>query len=244
MFNAIASNDEEICILDFEERDREDIRLRAKDDDFHCPICNFCLNVRLGDERCWHFAHRESGPNDCPMRHRDAAGDGIIAMLYRWLKCKSAIRDIAVDYIPNGIKSEIPIDLFFRTDKQSYLYKVLMKRIGFEQWDAIEDLKSRYCLNFVFPESSMRKNGKAFLLNPNQRDSIRFSAIRQRELGLESNLSGYLLMANWQKESFYKLQSISWVGPSIREYNAEIVHIPIDKAFILPRSGEIVLKQQ
>lgn len=242
MFNAIVTNDEEICILDFDEEDREDIRLRAKDDDFRCPICKYYLNVRLGDERIWHFAHRESGPDDCPMRHRDATGDAIIAMLYRWLKGKSVIRDVAIDYIPAEIKLDIPIDLFFRTDNQRYLFKVVMKRVGFKQWDAIEKLKSSHCLNFVFPESALRKNGEIFLLNPNQRDSVRFSAIRQEKLGLKSNSSGYLLIADWQKESFYKLQSINWTGASIREYNAEIVHIPINKAGILPRNGEVVLK--
>lgn len=241
MFNAISINGEQICILDFEEHERKDIRKHAKNDAFRCPVCNSFLNVRLGDERCWHFAHRESGPDDCPMRHRDSTGDAIIAMLYRWLKDKSAIREVAIDHLPAESKLDIPIDLFFRTDKQSYLYKVVMKRVGYEQWAAIEDLKSRYCLNFVFPESAIRQNGEIFLLNPNQRDSIRFSVRQQEKTGLESDLNEYLLIADWQKECFYKMQNIRWVGPGIREYNAKIVHIPIDKAFILPRSGEVVL---
>lgn len=66
--------------------------------------------------------------------------------------------------------------------------------------------------------------------------------MRQYELGLENNLSGYLLAANWEKDSFFKLQNIRRVGSGSREYNAEIIHIPINKASILPRSGEIVEK--
>ena len=129
MFNAISTDDKEICILDFDDNDREDLRLRANHDDFRCPICKFHLNIRLGNDRCWHFAHRETGPDDCPMRHRDAASDALIAMLYRWLKGKPAIRDVGIDYLPDEIKLDNPIDLFFRTNKQKYLLKVVMKRV-------------------------------------------------------------------------------------------------------------------
>ncbi|MBY0600255.1 competence protein CoiA [Bacillus bingmayongensis] len=84
MFVARKENGEKIHLL--ESRDEKKLLAMRKKERFFCPICRQEVQLKLGKQKRWHFAHRKT--NQCPVsfEHESAYHMHGKEQLYRWLR--------------------------------------------------------------------------------------------------------------------------------------------------------------
>jgi hypothetical protein len=130
MFKAIdRRSEEEIVILDDRWRERiEQLRAWAGQDALVCQGCRQPVNVKAGNIRRWHFAHKHL--RSCPYAHASPALLQARAVLYQWLAGKFGA-EATVEKNLDSADVPRPVDCWVEHKGQRFAYWVLgaaMKR--------------------------------------------------------------------------------------------------------------------
>lgn len=243
MFTATNGSGEEVCILDCADVQRDLLREHSGAGEFSCPVCWSAVTARLGTEVTWHFAHMPSMRFDCPLKSVPRAALIAIAVLYRWLKTKPMIQETRMHYLLPRWEATEPADLYFRTPKREYIYRMIAKRPRSSSWNQLLKLASSCTLNFVHLQENVQWTGYRYKLSQCQRDSIAFTANRVHSTGGNTRMGstlGYLLAVSSVNRNVLKLTNPRHVGRAAGDYHADAETILLGDAMIRPSNGEIV----
>jgi len=161
MFKAIHTLDnQEIIILDPEWEDVTQLNaLRDLDrrDLLICQECRQPVRVRAGEERQWHFAHKQR--QNCTYQSESAPLLHARATLYRWLVEKFGADQVALEHKMEDLDFPRPIDVWVRGEKGSIAYWIIDTGI---KTDIRETLYQRFQqlgvhIQWVFTTSMLRE---------------------------------------------------------------------------------------
>lgn len=128
MFKAIDTHKQQpVIILDPRWRDRiGELRSASQRGELVCQECRRPVQVRAGDVRRWHFAHRKR--EGCPIDSEDPDLLNARAVLYAWLVGKFGADAVAIEERIPGLPR--PIDCWVRRDPRPFGYWVVERTLG------------------------------------------------------------------------------------------------------------------
>ena len=161
MFKAIHTRDnQEIIILDPAWEDATQLNVLRDQDHRDLLICQECrqpVRVRAGEERQWHFAHKQR--QNCIYQSESATLLYARATLYRWLVEKFGADQVALEQKMEDLDFPRPIDVWVRGEKGSIAYWIIDTGI---KTDIREVLRQRFQqlgvhIQWVFTTSMLRE---------------------------------------------------------------------------------------
>jgi len=130
MFKSIdCQTSQEIIILDPSWNDETigHLRSKGKENQLACPVCKQQVNVKAGEKRRWHFAHKNL--SDCPLKNESPNVLQARSILYTWLKSKYGDTVTVEKYFPESALPR-PLDCYIEiSEKQKFGYWILEKGI-------------------------------------------------------------------------------------------------------------------
>lgn len=245
MFTAQKDDGSIVCALDYQEEERDTLRNWAQENRFICPACAKTLNIRMGDRNKWHFCHKGEDPEYCPLKSIDAEEVEAMVCMYKWLKSKPAVLEVLPEYSPPEVDLAAPIELFFRTKKQKYIYKIIWKRVPSDLITEIESLRDQYVVNYVFLEKSIRAEDGVYKFGPTHRECYQYNVNVNRDnkyYGAFQRDTRHIVAIDPENQRFLKLTKANRVRTSKKLYAADCEEIPLAVAAIKPSNGEIVFR--
>ena len=214
-----------------------DLRLKGRDNQLNCPVCNKPVHVKAGAKKRWHFAHKDL--SDCPMKHESANILQARSLLYRWLYSKYGDQVIVEKYFPESDLPR-PLDCCVEiSDSEKYGYWILgnglKARCDLE--GALFDLN--ISTTWVFLSNMLdrdNENRKSVHLSPTERELAYVSEYNQ--IYSPCNLAiNYL---NIEDVSVVTLRGLSCVHlPQKYEYAVQLTD-RLSEMLISPTSREFV----
>ena len=105
-----------------------------------CPGCKQPVNLRAGDDRVWHFAHKTD--SNCPLKSESEAVLRAREMLYKLLRAKIGDRVSLEEAIPGAHNTE-QADCVVTLDAGKIAYCIVEKQLR-ERYDCMEMRKNAY----------------------------------------------------------------------------------------------------
>ena len=197
----------------------------------------------MGDRNKWHFAHKGEDPEYCPLKSIDAEVVEAMVCMYKWLKSKAVVLEVLPEYSPPELGLAAPVELFFRTKKQKYIYKIIWKRVSSDVIAEIEELRDNYVVNYVFLEKSIRAEEGKYKFGPTHRECYQYNVKANKDdkyYGAFQRDTRHIVAIDPENQSFLKLTKAYRVRAGKKLYEAECEEIPLAVAAIKPSNGEIV----
>ncbi|MFT5700922.1 MAG: hypothetical protein ACI8ZB_003807 [Desulforhopalus sp.] len=240
MFKSIDCNTkQQIIIIDpyWTNETISDLRLKGRDNQLNCPVCNKPVHVKAGEKKRWHFAHKDL--SDCPMKHESANILQARSLLYRWLYSKYGKQVTVEKHFPESDLPR-PLDCYVEiSENEKYGY-----------WILENGLKARGDIQSTLFDLGISTTW-VFLFNLLDRETDKQQSVHlsptERELayGSEYNqiYSQYNLSINYlhlEPPAVMTLRGLSCVHlPQKYEYTTELTD-RLSEMLVSPLTGEIV----
>lgn len=229
---------EEIIILDpcWNDETIDSLRLKGKEDHLACPVCKQAVHVKAGEERRWHFAHKNLGT--CPLRNESPNILQARSLLYKWLKSKYGNAVTVEKHFP-GYELPRPFDCYVEISKDRKFGYWILER-GIRSRSSLEAVITNLdiSMTWVFLSTMLRMDKEdifSIYLSTTERDLMYSS--EYNEMRGHGNALNYLDINNNLVITLRGLHCIH--PPQQYEINAKITNTLMDMR-ISPKTGEFV----
>ncbi|MFT5700941.1 MAG: hypothetical protein ACI8ZB_003826 [Desulforhopalus sp.] len=240
MFKSIdCENGRQVIIIDpyWNNETIPELRLKGRENQLNCPVCNKPVNVKAGVKKRWHFAHKNL--SDCPLKNESATILQARGLLYKWLHSKYGDQVTIEKHFPDSDLPR-PLDCYVEiseTEKHGYwiLENGLKSRMSLEISLADLDISTTWV--FLSNMLELDKENQNFVhLSPTERGLAYRSEYNQIYSLCDLSIN-YL---DIEAASVATLRGLCCVHrPQKYEYDTQLTD-RLSEMLISPTSGEFV----
>ncbi len=241
MFKALDKrNEEEIVILDARWREQiELLRAWAAQDKLICQGCRQPVNVKAGDIRRWHFAHKHL--ENCPYAHASPALLQARAVLYEWLANKFG-DEATVEKRLDSANLPRPVDCWVEHKGRRFAYWILEAgmKLGRRETLVAEFAKRDVIVHWIFLFALLREAddpGRVHLTTT-ERD-FRFRSVYDEPVAGSTLFSGSLHYLDADQGTVTTYRGLHLIHEPQEHQGQKICH-PLAEMLVSPKTGEFV----